>query len=299
MGFFYMLFLLPAEGTNLTCLENYEYLSLGFHNLTSRSAGKTTGEQGKTAALNIAPEQLRTPSLRDIFDFIRIHRKQRRTERALNRRGLDFRSDDPAAIESAYSRMTAEEFEAINGRQQFSNWIFIGHALNGLVPDRPLEVIDVGVGTGTSTRVLAHYLPKGSRIRGYDLSEPLMRVAADQVYRHHSGQEVETVFHAQSITETFRKGDGTAVATASVDYINSSGIIGHHLDTPQLEAFAEEAKRVLRPGAHVALDIGPAFTENEMIEIQAKFGLTPVKWVRIHRSARIGQLIFQSATRPW
>src|SRR5688572_28500143 len=81
--------------------------------------------------------------------------RQWRTERALARRGIRFRTTDPAAVTAAYAAMSAEEFGAINGRQDWANWRTIPRALSGHVPDRPLRVLDLGCGTGTSTAVLA------------------------------------------------------------------------------------------------------------------------------------------------
>ena len=189
--------------------------------------------------------------------------------------------------------MTQEQFEAINGRQQFSNWIIIGHALNGLVENRPLKVIDIGMGTGTSTKVLANFVPKGSEIIGYDLSHPLAEVAKKQTYPHRSGEIITTEFVAQSITETFHNAKGEIIETGSVDYINSSGIIGHHLDASQLREFAAESRRVLKPRAYVALDEGPAFSQRKMIDIMEEFHFAPVKQVRVFRGKAVGQIIFQ------
>lgn len=244
--------------------------------------------------LLIPREQLRRPTVGELFRFLKIHRKQQEVERDLNGRGLDFRSDDPRVVERAYSAMTAEEFHLANSRQQHANWILIGHALNRLVPNRPLKVIDIGVGTGTSTQVLAHFLPVGSHITGYDISAALILIAGQQKYRHFRGAVVETDFVAQSVADTFRQTDGCPVPDASVDYINSSGIVGHHLDKAQMKRFVAECRRVLHPHGLVALDMGPAFSQSEMVAVLDQFGLTLVKRVQIVRGARIGQLIFRN-----
>jgi len=70
--------------------------------------------------------------------------RQWRTERALARRGVHFRSTDPAICAAAYTAMTADEFDAINGRQEWANWRTIPGAINGRLPDRPLLVLDLG-----------------------------------------------------------------------------------------------------------------------------------------------------------
>ena len=243
--------------------------------------------------LSIPKNQLNYLSAPEMIRLISVHRKQRIAEKALNRSGIDFRSDDPVVVKRAYSQMTEAQFEAINGRQQFSNWIIIGHSLNGLVENRPLNVLDVGVGTGTSTKVLANFLPVGSEIIGYDLSPSLVEVARKQRYTHRTGREVPTRFIAQSVTDRFQVSDGVPMPDDSIDYINSSGIIGHHLDAKQLRQFAKEARRVLKRGGFLALDEGPAFKAREMSKMMGQFGFREVKHVRVARGIAVGQLIFK------
>src|SRR5205807_8119278 len=100
--------------------------------------------------------------------------RQWRTERALARRGIHFRATDPQRVAAAYAAMSAAEFDAINGRQDWANWRTIPRALHGHVPLRPLRVLDLGCGTGSSTRVLAFYCPAGSPVIGYALVNALV-----------------------------------------------------------------------------------------------------------------------------
>ncbi|MGH7127446.1 MAG: hypothetical protein ACREIV_02670, partial [Planctomycetaceae bacterium] len=51
--------------------------------------------------------------------YPRVFLRQRRTERALEKRGVRFRRTEPQEVEAAYSAMSADEFDAVNGRQ---NW---------------------------------------------------------------------------------------------------------------------------------------------------------------------------------
>jgi hypothetical protein len=81
--------------------------------------------------------------------------RQWRTERALARRGVQFRTTDLHAALAAYAAMTDGEFDAINGRQDWANWRTIPRALSGHVPDRPLRVLDLGCGTGSHALGLA------------------------------------------------------------------------------------------------------------------------------------------------
>src|SRR5205809_7859487 len=85
--------------------------------------------------------------------------RQWRTERALARRGIRFRATSFEQVLAAYAAMTQAEFDAINGPQEWANWRTIPRALSEHVPDRPLRVLDLGCGTGGSTRVLACHRP--------------------------------------------------------------------------------------------------------------------------------------------
>src|SRR5204862_4167885 len=127
--------------------------------------------------------------------------RQWRAERRLQRRGVRFRDTDIAVVGAAYAAMSAEEFEAVNGRQDWANWRTIPRCLSGHVPDRPLRVLDLGCGSGGSTRILAWYAPAGSHITGYELAEPLVRVARARSYAHRNGQPAQVDFRCQELTE--------------------------------------------------------------------------------------------------
>src|SRR3954447_14332876 len=114
--------------------------------------------------------------------------RQWRAERALARRGVHFRTTDLDALRAAYAAMSEPEFDAVNGRQDWANWRTIPRCLNGHVPDRPLRILDLGCGSGGSTRILAWYAPAGSHSTGYELAEPLVRVARARSYPHRSGE---------------------------------------------------------------------------------------------------------------
>src|SRR5688572_10765652 len=141
--------------------------------------------------------------------------RQWRAERALARRGVHFRSTDLTAVAAAYAAMTAEEFEAVNGRQEWANWRTVPRALAGRLPDRPWRVLDLGCGTGTSTRVLAYYSPAGSEILAYDLAPALLAQARRRRYVHRGGGDARVQFVCQGLTEAFRAGDGRELADGS------------------------------------------------------------------------------------
>src|SRR6266849_3727812 len=131
--------------------------------------------------------------------------RQWQAELKLARRGIHFRSTDPQQVAAAYRAMTAPEFDAVNGRQDWANWRTIPRALSGHVPVRPLRVLDLGCGTGSSTAVLAFYCPAGSHCTGYELADSLLSVARRRTFLHRNGQPARVDFVCQGVTETLQQ----------------------------------------------------------------------------------------------
>jgi SAM-dependent methyltransferase len=183
--------------------------------------------------------------------------RQWRTERRLARRGLRFRSTALAQIVAAYGAMSQAEFDAVNGRQDWANWRTIPRALSGHVPNRPLRVLDLGCGTGGSTQVLAWYCPAGSSITGYEVASPLLDFARRRPYRHRGEGDISVDFVCQGIGEPLRAAAGASVAERSVDLINSSGVVGFHLNAETIQPLIGEMRRVLKPDGVALLDVGP------------------------------------------
>jgi SAM-dependent methyltransferase len=193
--------------------------------------------------------------------------RQWRTERALRARGIHFRNTEAAGVAAAYAAMSEAEFAAINGRQDWANWRTIPRALSGRVPDRPLRVLDLGCGTGSSTAVLAFYCPAGSHISGYEFAAPLVEWAQRRVYRHQQGGVARVEFRCQPVTEPFRQADARLVPAASVDLVNASGIVGHHLNVVTLDPLVSELRRVLMPNGVAMLDVGPTLPRRTLIPL--------------------------------
>jgi SAM-dependent methyltransferase len=213
--------------------------------------------------------------------------RQWRIERTLARRGVRFRTTDVAALAAAYAAMSDGEFDAINGRQDWANWRTIPRSLSGHVPDRPLRVLDLGCGTGGSTRVLAFYSPAGSTIAGYELAAPLVEIARRRTYRHRDGRAVDVTFVCQGVTEPLRQRDG------SVDVVNASGVVGHHLDAASVRPLIVELGRVLRPGAVTLLDVGPTLSDAELSPPMTAAGFERLGYRRSCFLDRTGQVIFR------
>ncbi|MBI4865036.1 MAG: class I SAM-dependent methyltransferase [Candidatus Riflebacteria bacterium] len=219
--------------------------------------------------------------------------RQWRTERTLRRRGIDFRTTDPAAVERAYATMTHEEFAAINGRQAWANWRTIPRAMSGSVPDRPLSIIDLGCGTGPSTEVLAFYAPVGSAIIGYELAAPLLRIASDRPYPNKHGSSVQVSFVCQGIAQTLRRPDGGAVPDRSVDLVNASGIVGHHFTPTTMEPLVRELRRILSPQGVAMLDVGPTCPARALISLMVSAGFASVRRCRSCAVDLMGEVVFR------
>ncbi len=220
--------------------------------------------------------------------------RQWRTEHVLARRGIHFRGTDPATVAAAYAAMTDREFDAINGRQDWANWRTIPRALSGHLPDRPLQVADLGCGTGSSTRVLAFYCPVGSHITGYELIPALLAVARNRTYAQRSGQPAQVVFVCQGVTETLRLPDGTLVPDRSLDLVNTSGVVGHHLNTQTVGPLIAELRRVVAPAGLAMLDVGPTLRAPSLTRIMTAAGFTRLGHWRSWWFDPTGQVVFRA-----
>jgi SAM-dependent methyltransferase len=220
--------------------------------------------------------------------------RQWRVERALAGRGVHFRATEPAAVAAAYAAMSDREFDAINGRQDWANWRTIPRALSGHLPDRPLRVADLGCGTGSSTRALACYCPEGSHITGYELVPTLVEVARRRRYLHRSGQPARVEFVCQGVTEPLRAPGGTAVASRSLDVVNASGIVGHHLSASTVAPLIAELRRVLAPGGIAMLDVGPTLRAPQLIEAMTAAGFTALGRWRSWWLDPTGEVVFRA-----
>lgn len=220
--------------------------------------------------------------------------RQWRAEKRLARNGIHFRDTDPAAVAAAYEAMTEAEFDAINGRQDWANWRTIPRCLSGNVVDRPLRILDLGCGTGSSTRVLAFHAPAGSHIIGYELAEPLLRFARRRSYVHRSGQAAAVEFVCQGVTETLRLPDGSAVAEKTIDVINASGVVGHHLTLQTILPLVAEIERLLSADGIAMLDVGPTLPGQDLRRLMEDVGFV---YVGHHRSGwwdPTGEMVFRS-----
>lgn len=192
-----------------------------------------------------------------------------------------FRWRENDVARRAYLAMSPSEFEGINARQRWANWRIVPRNLDGRLPSRPVRAIDLCCGVGHSTEVLAFYLSPGSEILGLEFNPEFVETARRREYRDENGDPAQVRFRVQSVLETFRQSDGTAVPAASVDLVNSCGAIGCHFDRAVTATLLDEVARVLRPGGLAMLDSGAdGTTTDELIALAKARGFDTLHQVR-------------------
>jgi SAM-dependent methyltransferase len=219
--------------------------------------------------------------------------RQWRAERTLARRGIHFRATQPDAVAAAYAAMSDADFAAINARQDWANWRTIPRGLSGNVPDRAVRVLDLGCGSGSSTTVLAFYCPVGSHITGYEMVQPLLDMARRRTYPHQSGKPVQVSFVCQGVTEPFLEAGGDRVPDRSVDLVNASGVVGHHLHADSVLPLVQELCRVLAPAGIAMLDVGPSLRAKDLLPIMTAAGFQAIRHVRSWFLDPTGEIVFR------
>ena len=229
-------------------------------------------------------------------NLVSICWRQWKTERRLARRGILIRTSDLNAIEASYSRMAKDDFEGINARQNWVNWRTIPRAMSGLVPNRPLTIVDLGCGIGSSTSVLAFCSPQGSHILAYEISRPLVNIARIRQYLDRSGECADVRFLCQSITTTLCPSDGVPLGQ-SIDLANSSGLLGHHFNVDTMQLLAGQLKAVIRPGGLAMLDSGPTLNTTDLVGIMTSAGFVEVRHCRSWPLDPTALIVFQSTDK--
>src|SRR5215471_5472483 len=132
-----------------------------------------------------------------ILDVLR----QFMTEPSLRKRHICYRTTEPTRIAEAYRSMSEDEFDSINGPQEWQNTRFIPRVIQSLRLREPVLAVDLGCGSGQSSQVLGSQLPPGSTLLGYDICDRLLARAAHRTYRDILGAPLKARFINQSIAQ--------------------------------------------------------------------------------------------------
>jgi SAM-dependent methyltransferase len=219
--------------------------------------------------------------------------RQLTTERNLRKRHLSYRTTQVARVAEAYGSMTEDEFDAINGPQEWQNRHFIPRVIQSLRLTEALIAVDLGCGSGQSSQVLASQLPAGSTLLGYDICDRLLGRAAHRTYRDVAGAPLKAHFMNQSITQPLHSPEGRLLDDESVGLVHASGVVGHHLVEADVRALVAEIVRRLTPKGWVVLDAGPTMPRDRLQEVLAAHGFALRQTLRAVPCASHHVLVFK------
>ena len=227
-----------------------------------------------------------------ILDVLR----QFMTERSLRKRHIYYRTTEPTRIAEAYRSMSEDEFDSINGPQEWQNTRFIPRVIQSLRLREPVLAVDLGCGSGQSSQVLGSQLPPGSTLLGYDICDRLLARASHRSYRDILGAPLKARFINQSIAQPLNDPVGRRLDAGSVGLIHAAGVVGHHLTEADVVAMAAEIARVLVPRGSAVLDAGPAMPRARLREILAAYGFAVWDTLRAVPCASHHMLVFRRGT---
>ncbi len=180
---------------------------------------------------------------------------------------------DASSVRHGFASLIGRDFHTYNFPQVWVERRQIPRVLHDRVPRHGATIVDLGCGPGTSTDILCHFADPSWTILGYDLTGHLITEAKHRAsrgeFKNRKGQTISPRFHCQSIAEPLRAitedlesvSPNTAQAVLepqSVDLAISGGVVGLYLQVEEAERLLSELRRVVKPGGHIALDVGPA-----------------------------------------
>ncbi|WP_346292905.1 class I SAM-dependent methyltransferase [Sphaerothrix gracilis] len=134
--------------------------------------------------------------------------------------------------------------------------------LTAHLPTSPQAIVDLGCGVGLSTFALRHTFPQ-AQLTGIDLSPYFLAVAQ---YRDRQRSASINWLHAAA--------EATPLPSVSCDLV-SACLVFHELPKTAAIAIIQEARRLLRPGGHLAImDMNP---HSEVFAKMPAFVLTLLK----------------------
>jgi hypothetical protein len=87
------------------------------------------------------------------------------------------------------------------------------------------------------------------------------------------------------------------VANSSVDVVNASGVVGHHLDRDSVGPLVAELDRVLAPDGVAMLDVGPTLGETDLTAVMRAAGFRAVGRRHSWALDPTGQVVFRREDR--
>ncbi|MBE9139411.1 class I SAM-dependent methyltransferase [Nodosilinea sp. LEGE 07088] len=122
------------------------------------------------------------------------------------------------------------------------------------LPQAPETVVDIGCGVGLSTEAFQATFPQ-ARLTGVDLSPYFLAVA--QYRQQERLENGEASSQTAAITWHHAAGEATGLPAATYDLV-SACLVFHELPQSAARAIMQEARRLLRPGGHLAImDMNP------------------------------------------
>ncbi len=150
-------------------------------------------------------------------------------------------------------------------RQSYHN------VLMAQLPQTPKAIVDIGCGVGMSTEAFQTTFPQ-VHLTGVDLSPYFLAVAQYRQQERQATGEVSST--AAPITWCHAAGEATGLPAASYDLV-SICLVFHELPQLAAKAILQEARRLLRPGGHLAMmDMNP---RSEAIQKLPPFVFTLLK----------------------
>jgi ubiquinone/menaquinone biosynthesis C-methylase UbiE len=140
--------------------------------------------------------------------------------------------------------------------------------LQAQLPHAPESIVDLGCGVGMSTLALQDIYPH-AQITGMDLSPYFLAIALhnSQNYHHHHPDNSTPVWQ-------HRPAESTGLPDASIDLV-SLCLVCHELPQTATREIIQEARRILRPGGHLAImDMNP---QSEFLKRIPPYVLTLLK----------------------
>lgn len=203
------------------------------------------------------------------LQFFQAYFRHLAVDRRLRARRTSIRSTDPSVVEGAYRAMSVWEFDELNGPQEWFNAWVIPRALRFAPRGRPWRMVDLGCGSGGSSRILAQYAPPGSSLIGYDLCDSLLHRARQRRFVDAADQPLSVQFLRQSMLEPLAAPAGGLLPERSIDVAHAAGVVGHHLCAADVRRLAAELRRILAPDGIAILDAGPKLPPRELAALMA------------------------------